>query len=152
MTKSKNKNTARRVVPWTVEETTLLYEEWNNGQSFSEIGRLLGRSKGSIAGVINRAQKEGLVSPRNDAQLERRINLKDAPKRPKKPKKSLLDEPPEEPEPIDPRASFMAQKDGLCRWPEGNIPPYSFCLKPTHGQQVYCPEHWARSIQKKFLT
>jgi hypothetical protein len=137
---------------WTKEEFTRTCELWNEGSSFSEIGKVLGRSKGSIAGMVNRLQQQGLLEARNDAQLERRVNLRKPASKPKKAHKTLLDEPPEEPPPPDPRASFMAQRDGLCRWPEGNAPPFQFCLKPTRAQQVYCPEHWQRSIQRKYLT
>lgn len=135
---------------WSEKEITTMYELWNNGASFTEIGEVLGRTKGSVAGRVSRAQKLGLLEPRNDAQIERRMNLRKPASKLKKPKKSLLDEPPEEPPLPDPRASFMAQRDGLCKYPEGNSPPYQYCLKPvTLIGSSWCEEHRKRVFSVK---
>lgn len=154
---------------WADEHVERLKQLWAEGLSASECGARMGVSRNSVIGKIHRLGLSGkyrrpregrrrMTKPKRDAASESRdlLDLQTAQNSATSPESR--DAPPwkrdlsEEPR----RGSFdlLQLRAGMCRWPEGNRAPYSFCGAPQAAQSSYCRKHYAlahsRGSQKDF--
>jgi len=58
---------------WTSEEITVVINLFNDGHSMGKIAEDVGRSRGSIAGKLDRARKAGLLKPAGEKVISRNI-------------------------------------------------------------------------------
>jgi GcrA cell cycle regulator len=138
--------------PWTEEELRQLPALWATGTTTVEIGRQLGKTKGSVIGKVARMGLPHRPSPiRPVSQLtkeERRRNSYY--------KKNNRTPPPERPGLVSlpalvsvaPRKSAPIELSPLfsnspCRWPIGDPgnKDFKFCCEPTELGRPYCPRH-----------
>jgi len=132
---------------------------WENGEKLAQLRALasegiytaqeladkLGCSRSSIIGKTHR-EKIPLMSLSNAyiAAQPRRIASRAA-------KKAMLEP---RPIPLSPSSipsrnlDMMELRDGLCRYPRGTNPPYSFCGYPVEAGKPYCSQHCALVFQK----
>jgi hypothetical protein len=72
---------------WREEEITKLCDMWEAGKSLVEIAKELNRTKGTIAGKVDRLKKAGRLEGHRDPLMERRIKMKSAATKAPKPRK-----------------------------------------------------------------
>jgi len=140
---------------WTDAAIARLKALWAEGLSASEVGKRLGVSRNSVIGKIHRLGLSGKY--RRPRERVRRMRAK------AKPAQLLEIEQPVSSRPEMPQirqdirpGSFdlLELRAGMCRWPEGDRAPYSFCGAPVAFDSSYCRKHYAlahsRGSQKDF--
>lgn len=133
---------------------------WNDGKSGAQIARLLGISKGTVTGQVNRNRhlvtivKDPAIThcaraKSNGSKAVRRTWIAPMGTEPADPAESQPDVPdsvePDLPAPL-PRRSVPFR---LCHWPHGDPkkPGFHFCEKPVYPSRPYCPEHCEKAYQ-----
>lgn len=117
---------------WSPAEKMRLRELWNSGMLATQIGKLMNRTPGSVAGY---AIFMGLKSRR---QLRR--NLAEAPRQPKKTAPVYL-------EPATPISYCGTEihdlSHGQCRYPFGDpqTTDFRWCANKSLPEKSYCAEH-----------
>lgn len=114
-------------VAWPASKVAELREAWAKGFSLGQIARLLGKTRGGIAGKAARLRLH--LQP--FAILRRRLS----PEAAASPR--LL------PPPTTTSEKVYALKRHECRWPFGDThtPEFSFCCAPKAPGSPYCAEH-----------
>lgn len=118
---------------WSVDELGRLMALDAQGTSMSEMADILGRSRNSIIGKLDR------IKGRSDKP--RKCNFQ------KRPVAVIIPSyiPQEAPRGFK---TLLEIKDGFCRWPHGDT-AHIVCSKRTDPQRVYCPEHMEIAFQSK---
>jgi hypothetical protein len=100
----------------------------------------------------------GLSTTRNSCiGRGRRIGLplrafpppRSTPPKPRKPRDRKKRQPPT---PVVPtiatgRLDMTQLEYGVCRWPSGTKPPYTYCGEPVHNDRPFCLEHCRQAYQ-----
>lgn len=125
---------------WTLQREARLQDLCaQNRYTSTDMARLLGCGRGAIISKVGRMGLK-LLPPTDPRVLARPGNLP-----PRAQPKPLLPIPVLE----APRGLPMEQlRDGMCRYPEGLAPPYSFCANPIEHGKPYCSGHCAVTFQK----
>ena len=152
---------------WTPEDVRLCGDMWLAGFTLNEIAAKLGRSRGSISGLIWRkglANDDRAFAARRDRRLTKEVErLSDGrvrrprPKSPQEPPQPLYERvgilaPPEPPRPpsAPPEVGrpWEECRRSECAWPVSGGPSdtYSCCRPATRGS--YCEEHAERMFTK----
>jgi GcrA cell cycle regulator len=135
---------------------------WFAGYSSRQIGRIFGVTRNSIIGKTHRLGWTGMERvQRLEASKAYRLPPKAVrpPPEPKKPPaKKKLRKPlevrlhrrkVERPKPDPPIGAFtlMDLRYGVCKWPEGDRSPYSYCGAKALETSSYCADHHRRAHQ-----
>ena len=107
---------------WTTSDIEILIREWPN-HSASEIGRMLGKTKGQISGKANRMGLRKTVAER--LRMIPRV---------------LLTKGRHKMEDLGPHQ---------CRWPYGDDLPFTYCGERVKRGTSWCEEHFAKLHQRK---
>ena len=156
---------------WTAEKTEHLRVLWFEGWSALECGKELGCSRNSVIGKIRRlgwhhylrhrrpaASKalalRGPTLPPEEPLPEPPARLLKTTEQPvSKPKKKRLADPPKlkaEARKLDPPIGSFGLMDlrfGVCKWPEGDRPPFAYCGDKALEAMPYCEVHTRRARQ-----
>jgi hypothetical protein len=121
----------------------IIISERNLGTSVSDIGRLLGKGKNSIAGRINRLKRLGLITESFPSPIHRPGDPPPYP-RPPPPTAPRAVEPPMVALPVIPLTPALAPlpMSGQCRyplWADNTAPNHEYCRKPARLGSSYCP-------------
>jgi len=119
--------------PWSVDDAARARALWDAGLGYAQIGRELGRSSNSVAGLCTRQDwprriAGGAAGPR----VKRKSRLPVAVQAPPEPRPVPPPPTPPPPEPVAPRG---------CQYPRGSKPHWDWCGAPVSGHGPYCEAH-----------
>jgi hypothetical protein len=120
-----------RETPDLESRRAYIREVWPLGWSMGEIGRQLGVTRSSVAGMVSRM---GLARRPTQISLPKPMSVP----------KPL---PPTPPEPAPGTLGLEDLLTGMCRWPTGHGASVRFCGLPV-GKGPYCLGHAAIAFQK----
>lgn len=129
--------------PWTAEQLDTIRAEWAAGTSAAEIGRLIGRSKGSVTGKAHRmglpARPSPIVRRAGQQNAPRAARLKKAPQIARAAQKLLS-----APEiGSTSTVTTLVRTGRSCEWIDGQRGAYVKCGAPI-SRGSYCAEHAAK--------
>lgn len=153
-------------VGWSLEEADFISKMWKMGNSASQIGEMIGRTRNSIIGKIHRLGVNRVSSNKElreiapQAHRLKRIRPKPRPQpQPKLPSAEILSFPPRpSPEPIggistENAKPWLQRRAFQCCYPvSGSGADTMSCCTPTGGH-TYCPGHqkvmYAPALKRK---
>jgi GcrA cell cycle regulator len=139
---------------WNEAAVERLKTLWFSGFTALEIGRIFGVSRNSIIGKAHRLGWTGMQrKKRPKLAIEKKVAALDAP--PPEPKPKRVHAPAQlltsikqvSKHPAIGSFGLMDLRYGVCKWPEGEQPPYSYCGAPALENGPYCPDHHRRAHQ-----
>ena len=139
---------------WTEVRINRLIQLWKDGWSANECARKLGGiTRNSVIGKIHRLGLSNMERPQREnlrqrivsvvkrrAKMEAAVNtanaVGDLRPEPVTPSYAQL-----RPEPPPASPTLLELRPGMCRYPQGDRVPYTFCGAPKVEGSSYCAEH-----------
>jgi GcrA cell cycle regulator len=127
-----------RTKKWTARELDKLRALAKTGQSFQQIGDILGYSRNAC---IGKARREKIAKAPTDLSPRPKVFIKPA-ARPFRMIIRAIKPPPPDVKALDmPLVTMMQLTSNNCRYPFGEDEDMLFCGKPRHRGRPYCQEH-----------
>ena len=111
---------------WTDERVGVLKKMWGEGQSASQIAKVLGGvTRNAVIGKVHRLGLSGRPSPIKKVLAKPVVVRKEPP-------------------------PMLGEVERPCQWPFGDPgePDFYFCRRESMEGKPYCPEHVARAYQR----
>jgi hypothetical protein len=144
-----------RVTTWTPQIDDRMRELHATKLTFTEIAARLNADFGLSTtrnACIGRGRRLGLPlrahpPPRSTPKKLPKPRIRK--KRQRQPPTPIV---PDAPAIVPGRLSMLQLTYGVCRWPSGTKPPYTYCGEPVYGDKAFCLEHCRRAYQKPEKT
>lgn len=130
-----------------------LVDQWNAGQSATQLGVRTGKTRNAVLGEIHRLRGKG-VAVQTRAHAGRMPSAPTPPKAPKSPTfKAVPVEQVKREIPLDPEIAVTVEdaRNRQCRWPYGDPAEEAFryCGRAKFEEHPYCEGHCAHAYQPR---
>ena len=113
----------------------------------TQIGNALGTTRSGASGIVSRMRAKGEITT-VPKPIRRTIKATETRRAmPSQPKPPSMPEPVEEPPCVVPWLTVETIRDGLCKYPHGDVgtAEFHFCGQPSLGILIsWCPHHFRR--------